>query len=34
MVLKSLDIGADALVWDLEDAVHLAEKDLARTTIF
>jgi citrate lyase subunit beta/citryl-CoA lyase len=33
MVTKSLDVGTDALVWDLEDAVPLAEKDLARTTL-
>ncbi len=33
MVMKSLEVGTDALVWDLEDAVPLAEKDLARTTI-
>jgi citrate lyase subunit beta / citryl-CoA lyase len=33
MLVKSLGSGADALVWDLEDAVPLAEKDLARITI-
>jgi len=33
MVVKSLTAETDALVWDLEDAVALAEKDLARTTI-
>lgn len=33
MVAKSLGLGADAVVWDLEDAVPLAEKDEARKTI-
>ena len=33
MLVKSLGTGTDALVWDLEDAVAPAEKDLARTTI-
>jgi citrate lyase subunit beta/citryl-CoA lyase len=33
MLLKSLGTDADALVWDLEDAVAPAEKDLARTTL-
>jgi citrate lyase subunit beta/citryl-CoA lyase len=33
MVMKSLEVGADALVWDLEDAVALSEKDLARATL-
>jgi citrate lyase subunit beta/citryl-CoA lyase len=30
---KSLDAGADCVIWDLEDAVAPAEKDLARMTI-
>ncbi|MDL2280914.1 CoA ester lyase [Selenomonadales bacterium OttesenSCG-928-I06] len=33
MLTKSLGLGGDALVWDVEDAVPLAEKDLARATI-
>lgn len=33
MVLKSLSLGADAVVWDLEDGVPLPEKDEARKTI-
>ena len=33
MLAKSLASGADALVWDLEDAVALSEKDLARATV-
>ena len=30
---KSLTTGADALIWDLEDAVHTSEKDRARSVI-
>ena len=30
---KSLETRADALIWDLEDAVHPGEKDEARSTI-
>ena len=33
MLQKSLQAGADSLIWDLEDAVAMAEKDSARTTI-
>lgn len=33
MLSKSLAAGADAVVWDLEDAVPAAEKDNARKTI-
>jgi len=32
-LLKSLDSNADALIWDLEDAVHPNEKPAARETI-
>jgi citrate lyase beta subunit len=32
-MLKSLDSNADALIWDLEDAVHPDEKQAARETI-
>jgi len=34
MLRKSLEAGADSVIWDLEDAVALAEKDSARTTIW
>jgi citrate lyase beta subunit len=30
---KSLETTADALIWDLEDAVHPSEKDKARSTV-
>lgn len=30
---KSFEAGADALIWDLEDAVHQSEKDSARLVI-
>ncbi|MGA2962826.1 MAG: CoA ester lyase [Candidatus Korobacteraceae bacterium] len=33
MLLKSLVSGADTVIWDLEDAVALAEKETARATI-
>jgi citrate lyase subunit beta/citryl-CoA lyase len=33
MIVKSLSAGADSVIWDLEDAVALAEKDSARATI-
>ena len=33
MLTKSLGLGGDALVWDVEDAVPLVEKDFARTAI-
>ncbi len=32
-LVKSIDSGADALLWDLEDAVHPDEKNQARTII-
>lgn len=32
-LLKSIDSGADALLWDLEDAVHPDEKEYARKVI-
>ena len=33
MLLKSLALGADSVIWDLEDAVALTEKQTARATI-
>ena len=33
MLLKSLTLGADSVIWDLEDAVALTEKQTARATI-
>jgi citrate lyase beta subunit len=30
---RSLETKADALIWDLEDALHPDEKDKARSTI-
>src|ERR1035438_6833809 len=33
MLQKSLQAVADSLIWDLEDAVAMAEKDSARATI-
>lgn len=32
-LLKSLETDADALIWDLEDAVHPSDKDEARSTV-
>jgi len=33
MLLKSLALGADSVIWDLEDAVALTEKQTAKATI-
>lgn len=33
LLLKSLGLGTDAVIWDIEDAVALPEKALARTNI-
>jgi citrate lyase beta subunit len=33
LLYKSFETGADALIWDLEDAVHPSEKDSARSVI-